>query len=111
MQKRHVLRLQAVNTSVGTVSTDSRDFKRLKSYVRTNEGIIPDYVDYLYLSLRVRHFTIFFEHEICDNIAYTLVYSKLLPHVLTIKHALNYKSEHNFESHLKGDHVLDDAHN
>ncbi|RCN33255.1 hypothetical protein ANCCAN_20915 [Ancylostoma caninum] len=43
---------EAVNTSGGTVSTDSRDFKRLKSHVRANEGIIPDYVDYLFLSLQ-----------------------------------------------------------
>ncbi|EPB75386.1 hypothetical protein ANCCEY_05545 [Ancylostoma ceylanicum] len=43
---------EAVNASSGIVSTDSRDFKRLKSNVRANEDVIPDYVDYLFLSLK-----------------------------------------------------------
>ncbi|ETN77854.1 hypothetical protein NECAME_03026 [Necator americanus] len=43
---------QAVNTPGCTVTTDSQDFKRLKTQVRKNESIIPGYVDYLFFSLK-----------------------------------------------------------
>ncbi|KAJ1370901.1 hypothetical protein KIN20_032725 [Parelaphostrongylus tenuis] len=42
----------ASNKNDVTIATDSRDFKRLKHEVRTNEHIIPDYLDSLITLLK-----------------------------------------------------------
>uniref|UniRef100_A0A0K0CT03 UV-stimulated scaffold protein A n=1 Tax=Angiostrongylus cantonensis TaxID=6313 RepID=A0A0K0CT03_ANGCA len=43
---------EAAGSNDSTISTDSRDFKRLKHEVRTNEGIIPDYLNSLIALLK-----------------------------------------------------------